>query len=96
MSTDQVKKETRKYCYKPQDVPTEDHFAVVEFSSVWISDNDSRGGGYTESRALYIAFTDEDEWKLYVSQRTQSNDKNFVPVRVKRAKVTINVEVDID
>ncbi len=87
------------------EVPKEPHFAIIEFSSVWIpGDERSRtnpGHGYpehTESKCEYIVFECEGEWKNEIAKRESNpyGDKNFVAVRVTPATVKTTVNVSIE
>lgn len=91
-----------KWCHKPKDVPTEDHYAILEFSSVYIpGDERSRtnpGHGYpAESRPIveYIVFKNKEEWETEIQHRMTSpyGNKNFVPIVVKRATISTSVHV---
>ena len=92
-----------KYCNQREDVPKEDHFAIIEFSSIYIEgDERSRtcpGHGYparNEPVSKYIAFTDQEEWANEVGRRTKRDDKNFVALRVKMAVVDMQVTVKVE
>lgn len=96
---------TRKWCHKLADVPPGDHFAILEFSSVYIPGDERSqqypGHGYpggNEPIVVYIAYTDEQEWKRDVIEHTTSktSSSSFVAVRIKRAHISVNVEVDVN
>lgn len=77
-------KRTIRWCHDKKDVPAEPHYAIVEFSQIYVP---AQGHGYpagTESKCDYIAFTDEEEWKTEISKRAMSTyDRNkFVAFKV--------------
>lgn len=101
---------TKKYCSRKYDMPTVEHYAIIEFSTVYTpGDERSRtnpGHGYPESWdpvSHYISFTDEQEWKDEIQRRMNnkfgsSEKDNFVAMKVLPAviKTTINVEIGVD
>lgn len=95
---------TKKYVHSPNDVPQEEHYAILEFGSISIpGDERSRtnpGHGYpasVESKTDYIVFTDKASWlheiELRLEGKYRPND-NWAPVIVRRAKITTKVEVN--
>lgn len=97
----------RKWCSNPEDVPKTEHFAIIEFGSIWVpGDERSRtnpGHGYpehTESKIDYIVFSDEASWKQDIADRVSpkfgSPQKNWVAVHVKPAQVKTEVTVSVD
>lgn len=96
-------KTTKKWCYKLGDVPPDDHFAIIVFSSTLIPGDERSerypGHGYpaySQPTVEYISYTDEQEWKNDVVERTTSGSLSFCAIRVKRAQVSINVDVAVD
>ena len=98
-------KGTKKHVSVKSDMPTGDHYAIMEFSSINIpGDERSRtnpGHGYpayTDHFIRYIAFTDKAEWEREVQERTNSKygSNDFVATFVKQAKVSTTVSVAVD
>lgn len=95
---------TKKYVNYQRDMPPGDHFAIIEFDTVYTpGDERSRtnpGHGYPESYdpvVRYIAFTDEDEWKQEIIRRqnAKGDSREYVALRVERAVVTTTVNVNV-
>lgn len=90
------KKTSEKYCHSPADIPTLEHFAILEFESVHIP---AEGHGYsasTQNYTTYIAFTDRDEWAEEVKRRTlEKYHRPYVALRVKPANVSVSVDVRV-
>jgi len=92
-----------KYCHNKSDIPKEPHFAIIEFTSVYIpGDERSRtnpGHGYpetTEYYSHYIAFSYEGEWKAAIEKyMSGSNKDNFVAIRVNPVKIKTSVTIEI-
>ena len=94
-----------KWAHCADDIPEEDHYAIIEFGSMWIpGDERSRtnpGHGYperTETKIEYIVFENREAWALEVQRRmldTSFAKKSFVPVFVRRGKVQMTVNVDV-
>jgi len=92
-----------KYVTSKSEIPEVDHFAIIEFSTIYIpGDERSRtcpGHGYpasNENIARYIAFDSRDEWESEVSSRTlRSTGDKFVAIVAKRAKINTNISVQI-
>jgi hypothetical protein len=85
---------------------TEPHFAIIEFTSVWIpGDERSRtnpGHGYPEHNedvVNYIAFTDEAEWKAEINKRMTSpyggEKNNFIAARVTPASIQVQTVINV-
>lgn len=102
----EVTKVNMKWIHDKSEVPKEPHFAIIEFSSIWIpGDERSRtnpGHGYpehTENTCEYIVFECEGEWKNEIEKRINSHftggGNNFVAVRVTPATVKTTVNVSI-
>lgn len=73
---------TSKYVHSADDLPSGEHWAIIEGSSVTVpGDERSRtnpGHGYpehTEHYCTYLAFTDEEEFKAELQRRFESNSK---------------------
>lgn len=84
-------------------LPTEDHWAIIEFSSIYVPGDERSqnypGHGYPahdEPTTRYIAFTNYLEWENEVAKKTAKGDKNFAALAVKRATVTVKVQVGVD
>lgn len=86
-------------------MPTEPHYAIVEFSSIHIpGDERSRtnpGHGYpahSESVVNYRAFTDKEEWEKEVKEKADSqySSKEFIAIHVDGiAKISNVVQIDL-
>lgn len=99
-------KSTKKWVSRKSDMPTGDHYAIMEFDSITIpGDERSRtnpGHGYPESTehfVRYIAFTDKTEWEQEIQNRTNAKygRNDFVAAFVKQATIstTVNVAVNL-
>lgn len=97
----------RKWCSEVDDVPKGEHFAIIEFDSIWVpGDERSRthpGHGYpehTEPKVNYIVFADEKAWREDIAERVNprfgTDRKNWIPVHVRPATVTTKVDVSVD
>lgn len=69
-----------KYAFEKSDVPTQPHYAVLVFSSIYIpGDERSRthpGHGYPESwekTVKYISFSTEGELSTWISENTSTH-----------------------
>ncbi len=85
-----------KYCNNRADVPVGEHYAIVEFDSIYIEgDERSRthpGHGYpahTEPTVKYIVFANQSDWESAINERMTSkySRKDFVPVIVRPARI---------
>ena len=95
--------QTTKLCQTAKDVPQEPHFAIIEFSTIYIpGDERSRthpGHGYPESTepiSKYRIYGTEEEWKLSIQERTKKGDKDFVAIQANVAKITTEINVNIN
>jgi hypothetical protein len=91
-----------KYITNLQCVPPDPHWVIIEVDQIIIrGDERSRscpGHGYpehTESQINYIAFTDEQEWKLEIIKRLSNNKSNFKALRVLPATPTLHTTVEV-
>jgi len=92
-----------KYITSKDAMPKETHWAIVEYSSVYIpGDERSRtnsGHGYPASNELvvkYFAFTDKEEWVTNIEWREaryNSNNSNYSAFEATPAKITTTVNV---
>ena len=91
---------------KESDFPEEPHWVILSFREIHVpGDERSRrhpGHGYpahSVSATDYKAFTDEETWRYEVQRLTKSglSAGKFVAFKASgRAKVSINVAVDVD
>lgn len=89
------------YVTQKDRMPTEEHWAIITYSSVFIpGDERSRthpGHGYPEryeSVVTYKAYMDEDEWKNDIS-RMECNGDTYTAMKAIPATVSTNVTVDV-
>ena len=91
-----------KWSHSKSDVPTEQHFAIVVFSSIYIPGDrrseECPGHGYpahSESQCEYIVFKSEEEWKADIKKRMESKygSDDFMPIRAIPARVKTNIEI---
>ena len=89
-----------KYVKRKNDVPTEPHWAILTFSSVYIpGDERSRtnpGHGYpaeTKPIVEYEVYLTEDKWKKKIQMLVSQHENNFVAIRVDPAKIEQHVIV---
>ncbi len=83
---------TVRYVSTADDMPSEDHFAIVRFGSV------SDGyGGTTPSVISYEAFTDRQEWEAEVARLMSSRfgSGSFKAIHVRPAHVATTVKIEI-
>ena len=92
-----------KYVNSKPDMIDGPHFAIIEFSSIHIpGDERSRtnpGHGYpasTEPVVKYIAFTNEEEWKEKIIERSnRSYGNDFMAIHVDRiANITKTFNIE--
>lgn len=90
---------TKIYVHKPSDIPSFDHWAVIEGSSYWTpGDERSRtnpGHGYPESTTQivnYIVFTDEAEFKEYAKESLLQR-KSFRAIKVQSLTFELDVSL---
>lgn len=96
------------YVDQYQDFPEDDHYAIIEFTTMWIpGDHRSQtnpGHGYperNENMVKYIVFENREEWEREITKRMTPGEykptNKFVPIVVKRGKIktTISVETDV-
>lgn len=92
-------------CNHKSNVPKEDHFAILTFSTITIpGDERSRtnpGHGYpesTESVVKYTAYLDEAEWKAAIFEKMNSPSyykDNFLPIKVKGVVIETSYNIII-
>lgn len=96
---------TRRQLRQPSDLPLGEHFAILEFSSVFIpGDERSRtnpGHGYpAETRPTLecIVYPDRVEWESEIQRRAgnRQDQGRWVPVIVRRVGITTKVIVEVD
>lgn len=82
------------------DAPTEPHYAVIEFDSVYIPGDqrsiDYPGHGYpshSEDTQHYIVFENKEVWEFYVKM---NRTKNIMAVYIIPATIKTNVTVDVN
>jgi hypothetical protein len=97
-----------KYCHSTKDIPTTEHYAIVEFTTIYTPGDqrsiDFPGHGYpasSENVARYISFDDKTEWESEITKRTNyqmqyRSSEPFVAMKVQPAAVKTNVVVSID
>ena len=90
------------WAHKIEDIPSEEHYAIIEFGSIYIpGDERSRtnpGHGYpaeTRTTIEYIMFEDEETWEEEIRKRLDRNEKNWKAVVVKPAKIETHHEIKI-
>ena len=92
------------WAHSPGDVPQGDHYAIIEFDSVWVpGDERSRtnpGHGYpehTEPKVNYIVFKTREAWEAEIKDRLAPKfglpRENWVPVWTRRANIKTTVTV---
>jgi len=91
--------EGHRWVYSRSDIPTEPHYAVMEFGTIYIpSDERSRtcpGHGYpesTETKIDYLVFDSKESWEAYVAK---NRSKNIFAAFVTPATITEKVEVSV-
>ena len=84
------------------EMPTEPHFAVIEYTSVYIpGDERSRtnpGHGYpasTEYHVEYIVFESREAWEIYIKLKGNKRSE-ITPIHVTPAKVQTTVSVQVE
>lgn len=76
-------------CDSSSDVPRQEHWAIIEFSSVMDSYNDRQPVQY------YTAYLVKNEWIDAVKNRTnQIGGNEFVAIAATRAKIVTTVTVE--
>lgn len=98
-----------KYISEKKDMPSGEHYAILEFSTISIpGDERSRthpGHGYpaSEERVVkYITYPDKETWMDEVRTRTLRAQTNYayardewVPIVTKTVEINIDVQVKI-
>lgn len=99
---------TKKYCHFKSDIPTVEHFAIIEFRSFMIPGDErsqtNPGHGYPESTEQlcdYISFTDREEWEFDIADRmrrmrSQYSSKEFVALKVTPAEIQTTYSVKVN
>lgn len=92
-------KDGYRWVHSKDEMPTEPHFAVMEFGTIYIpGDERSRtnpGHGYpasTESKIDYIVFKDQASWEAYIKL---NKHRNFVPIHTTPAAILTETKVSI-
>ena len=99
---------TRKNCQGPNDIPKEEHYAIIFGTSVYIPGDqrsiDYPGHGYPASTNYYpeyVSYTDKQEWMDEIIKLQAENaegkysKKDFVAMKVTPAKIETTVKVNI-
>ena len=97
----------RMYVHQYSDFPEGDHYAIIEFGTIYIpGDERSRtnpGHGYpasTEKIVRYVVFETKEEWEKEITDRMSPGKfkvtEDFVPIVVKRGKITTTVSVETE
>ena len=71
--------------------PEKEHYAIIVFSEYYDGDNDT-----DMSKCEYLYFKDENSWKEDIQKRIINGEKEFVPIRAKKAKVSIETKVTVE
>lgn len=95
-----------KLCTKKEDIPTEQHYVILKFSSVHIpGDERSRtnpGHGYPahdQAYTEYYAYTDRDKWETAIREMTTSkynNHNKWVAFVANPVQIKTEIVVTID
>jgi hypothetical protein len=92
------------WAYIKKDVPTDEHYAILEFSSIHIPGDqrsiDAPGHGYPErieQVVKYIVFETRAEWEKEIGRRMASPFQcdRFVPLFVRPAIVHMHIETKV-
>lgn len=88
------------YVYNDSTFPTQEHYLILEYSSVFIpGDERSRtnpGHGYpehSEDVVQYHVFFDKEEWEWEIQRRVLNNTKNFSAAIVQPVKIKTSVSI---
>ncbi len=94
-----------QYIHNKNDVPTGEHFVILEFSSISIPGDqrsrDAPGHGYpahTEETVTYIVYKTQEDWKAEISKRTRENSgyrNQWVPLICRKVEIKVDVNVII-
>jgi hypothetical protein len=97
----------KTYVNEVKDLPEGEHFAIMEFDSIWIEgDERSRtnpGHGYaghSENVVRYTIYKKRDDWEAEIHSRTvaknsYSSTKNWVALVAHKASIKTTVTVEI-
>lgn len=96
---------TKKWCHSPSDIPTCDHYAIIEFAKIYV-DGDERskqhpGHGYpahTINYESYVSFTDREEWENEIRNRMRASKNGeicFSAIIVSVPNIQTTVEISI-
>jgi hypothetical protein len=88
-----------RFCPRPEDVPNGAHYAIVEFTKLFIpaaviNGEDSRNNvGREQAVSYYYAFSTRDEWEKNVQHRILNKEGNsFIALVVNRPEVKIVID----
>lgn len=87
------------YCKEPNQIPTEPHYAIIEFDNYHVAGWDEKDPGYSDSKANYIVFDTKENWEAEIQKRALSrnyHDNKWVAVHVNPAKVQISASVSVN
>ena len=95
-------KDGYRWVHSLDEMPTEPHYAVMEFGSIYIPGDERSqscpGHGYpaeTVTKIDYIVFKDRESWEVYI--KMNKGHKKIIPVYNTPAqiKTTVSVEVQL-
>jgi hypothetical protein len=97
----------KTYVSDVKDLPEGEHFAIMEFDSIWIEgDERSRTNpghgypGYSENVVRYTIYHKREDWESEIHSRTVATNsyatkKNWVALIAKRPSIKTTVTVEI-
>jgi hypothetical protein len=95
-----------KTASSPSGVPNGEHFAIIEFSTIYIpGDERSRthpGHGYgesSESVCKYVVYDTQKDWEDEINRRMNSvyisNKNNFVAIKANPAQIKTSINISV-
>jgi hypothetical protein len=86
-----------KLCRTASDVPTDVHWAIVRFGTLFVPGIKSLDWDGTEDKTVptteYWAYSNKRDWEEGVASLTLSGNKAFVAIASKPATATVSVVV---
>lgn len=88
------------YVSRESDIPTDKHFAVIVFDSIWIEgDERSRTNpghgypGYSQQIIKYIAFAHENALKKWIIEN--ESKRNFAVIHARRVSFEKSISIKV-
>ena len=85
---------TKHYIKKQDDVLKNPHWAILTFTSHYVSGYDAGDPGYSEPHVEYVAYTDEEEWKTDIKLLEERHTRTpYSAIHVTPAIISKSIDI---